>query len=292
VGPHGLQIFDLARLRPLYDDPSARPATFEPDVIYREVASVHNVVVNEATDFAYLVGSSDGGTTCGGALHMVDLSDIDNPTFAGCHHDVSSPVAGRGATHDAQCIVYSGPDAEHRGKEICLSSNESALNISDVTDKSAPETLAYVTFPKVAYAHQGWLTDDQRYFFMNDEADELNPDFELPGTRTLVWDVADLDDPVLVKEFYGTNAASDHNLYLHNGLMYQSNYIGGLRIIDVQDPLNPREVGFFDTVPWSENVPGFAGSWSNYPYFESGVIAVSSINEGLFLVRYSPPEAQ
>lgn len=290
VGPHGMQIVDLARLRPLYTDASLRPATLEPDVVYREINSAHNVIVNEATDFAYLVGSSAGGTTCGGALHMVDLSDLADPTFAGCHHDTDSPVAGNGATHDAQCVVYDGPDSEYAGREICLSSNGTALNIADVTDKDAPKTLAYVTFPHVAYAHQGWLTMDQRYFYMNDEADEMNTEF--PGTRTLVWDVADLDDPILVKEFYGTNGASDHNLYLRGDLMYQANYIGGLRIIDVKDPLNPREVGYFDTVPWSENVPGFAGAWSVYPYFESGTIVVSSINEGVFMLRYNPPEAQ
>ena len=72
--------------------------------------------------------------------------------------------------------------------------------------------------------------------------------------------------------------------------MYQSNYVSGLQILDISDPVNPKEVGHFDTVPWGENAPGFAGSWSNYPYFESGTIVVSSITEGVFLVRKSPKE--
>ena len=38
-------------------------------------------------------------------------------------------------------------------------------------------------------------------------------------------------------------------------------------------------------MPWGENDPGFAGSWSNYPFFESGTIVVSSIKEGLFLLK-------
>ena len=67
--------------------------------------------------------------------------------------------------------------------------------------------------------------------------------------------------------------------------MYQSNYVSGLRILDVTDPANPVEVGWFDTVPQGENAPGFAGSWSNYPFFESGTILVTSMREGLFLLK-------
>ena len=67
--------------------------------------------------------------------------------------------------------------------------------------------------------------------------------------------------------------------------MYQSNYVAGLRVIDISDPANPVEIGYFDTVPWGENDPGFAGSWSNYPFFESGTIVVTSIKEGLFLLK-------
>jgi hypothetical protein len=64
--------------------------------------------------------------------------------------------------------------------------------------------------------------------------------------------------------------------------MYQSNYVAGLRILDISDPENPVEVGYFDTVG-GENRPGFAGSWSNFPFFESGTILVTSGAEGLFI---------
>ena len=59
--------------------------------------------------------------------------------------------------------------------------------------------------------------------------------------------------------------------------------------MDISDPLHPVEVGFFDTVPHSDNVPGFAGSWSNYPYFESGIIIVTSIREGMFVLKKREP---
>jgi choice-of-anchor B domain-containing protein len=183
-------------------------------------------------------------------------------------------------------VTYHGPDSTYTGHEICLGSNETALSITDVTDKKDPKIVSRATYPNVGYAHQGWLTDDQRYFFMDDELDELGG--SVKNTRTLVWDLADLDDPTLAKEFMGTTAATDHNLYLKGDRMYQSNYVAGLRVIDISDPANPKEVGYFDTVPFGENSPGFAGTWSNYPFFKNGVVGVTSRREGLFLVRPRP----
>jgi choice-of-anchor B domain-containing protein len=97
--------------------------------------------------------------------------------------------------------------------------------------------------------------------------------------------VGDLEDPQLVNEFLLDSGASDHNLYVRGNFMYQSNYQAGLRILDITNPVQPVEVGNFDTAPYSEDAAGFGGSWSNYPYFRSGIIAVSSRNEGLFLLR-------
>lgn len=283
VGKHGMQIFDLESLRDLDEVPAKLEAT----AVYDEIYSAHNVVVNEASGFVYIVAASGGGETCGGGYHMVDMSDPLTPKFAGCFSDPSSGAGGN-HIHDAQCVTYDGPDAEHRGKEICFGANASVFSIADVSDKGDPKTLAALDYPNVAYVHQGWLTEDQRYFYINDEGDEVGRLTE--RTRTLIWDVEDLDDPVFLKAHMGTTAASDHNFYIRGNLMYQSNYVSGLQILDISDPLNPHQVGHFDTVPWGENAPGFAGSWSNYPYFESGTVVVSSINEGLFLVRKQPQQ--
>ncbi|MBW3534500.1 MAG: choice-of-anchor B family protein [Gemmatimonadetes bacterium] len=284
---HGMQVFDLTRLR----DVRSPPATFEPDVLYEGIASAHNIVINEETGFAYAVGANSGGETCGGALHIIDINEPKDPTFVGCFADTRTGRAGTGYSHDAQCFVYDGPDREHAGKEICFGSNETALAISDVSDKENPVAISAADYPNVGYAHQGWITPDHRYFFMNDEGDESNAvqsGQPMEGTRTLVWDVEDLDDPIMVKEHFGETFTIDHNLYIKDDLMYQSNYVSGLRILDISDPLNPREVGYLDTVPWSEEVE-FDGSWSNYPYFQSGTIVVSSGREGIFFLKYNPP---
>ncbi|HKK91946.1 MAG TPA: choice-of-anchor B family protein [Longimicrobiales bacterium] len=269
AGAHGMQVFDLTRLR----DVENPPILFEPDLLYRGdggnvVESTHNVIINEETGFAYLTSRGCQG------LHMVDISDPLDPTFVGC----SDP----GGSHDAQCVVYQGPDEDYRGREICLRMSGSRFQISDVTDKSNAVELSQATHPNPAYMHQGWLTDDQRYFIMNDESDVIAGN--VATTRTLIWDVTDLEDPILAREFMGSDPASAHNLYVKGDFTYQANYKYGLHILDTSDPLNPVEVGKFDTAPYGTG-PGFGGAWSTYPFFESGAILVTSMQEGLFVLK-------
>ncbi len=286
AGAHGMQVFDLGRLRDVGTD----PVDFEPDNTYREIFSAHNVVADTASKFLYIVAANGGGQTCGGGLHMVDASDPLNPEFAGCYHDTSSPGA-RGYTHDAQCLVYEGPDERYHGRQICVGSNESEINIADVTDKSNPVTVARMSYPNTAYAHQGWFDEEQRYFYMNDELDELAGNVE--GTRTIVWNLTELDDPIVANEYIGPVRASDHNLYVVGNRMYQSNYGSGLRVLDISDRENPHEVAFFDSAPYNDNDPGHSssesGAWSNYPFFEDGLVIFTSVREGLFIMRVRPP---
>ena len=278
AGNTGMPVFDLRRLR----DVSEFPVTLTPDAHYPHIASAHNLVIDTQSGFAYPVGAAGGGDTCGGGLHMVDIRDPLTPTFAGCYTDTEGLVwAGR--THDAQCVVYSGPDRDFRGRQICFASNETALRIVDLTDKDDPVPIALATYPGMAFVHQGWLTEDQRYYYMNDELDELTG--LAARTRTLVWDVAELDDPVLVAEYFGSTNATDHNLYIKGDRMYQANYQAGFRVLDISDPENPVEIGFFDTTPYEGNPPTMSGAWTAYPFFESGTVVVTSMQEGLFLLR-------
>lgn len=286
AGAHGMQVFDLTRLRGVTDG----PVDFEPDATYRNMASAHNVVADTASGFLYIVGANSGGETCGGGLHIVDARDALDPRFAGCYHDTGS-AGSRGYTHDAQCLVYEGPDDDYAGRELCIGSNESEINIADVTDKANPVTVSRMSYPNVAYAHQGWFDEEQRYFYMNDEGDEVAGNVE--RTRTIVWDLTDLDDPVVANEYFGPVPASDHNLYVDGDFMYQANYGSGLRVLDISDRENPVEIAFFDSAPYNDDGPGFSaaqsGAWSNYPFFGDGLVIFTSVREGLFIMRVRPP---
>ena len=278
AGQHGMQVFDLTQLRDVTE-----PREWKPTALYEDVASVHNVAINEETGFAYLVGASGGGETCGGGSHIVDINDPLNPVFVGCFAHPNTGRRNTGNSHDTQCVIYHGPDEDYAGREICVNANETAISIADVTDKSNPVAVARAEYPNVAYAHQGWLTEDHAYFYSNDELDEVSG--QVDQTRTLVWDLRDLDDPLLVREYYSATKVTDHNLYVRGDRLYMSNNRAGLRVLDISDPENPTEAGSFDTTPWGEDAAGFDGTWSVYPYFESGTILLSSRREGLFLVK-------
>jgi choice-of-anchor B domain-containing protein len=274
-------VFDLTRLRGARNAP-----TFAPDTTYREIASAHNVVADTTSRFLYVVGANSGGETCGGGLHIVNARSPLALEFMGCYNDRggSNP---RGYTHDAQCVQYRGPDARYRGREICVGSNEKEINIADVTDKSRPITIGRNSYPNVSYAHQGWFDDEQRYFYMNDEGDEVAGLVE--GTRTIVWDLTDLSDPIVAKMYHGPVNASDHNLYVVGNRVFEANYGSGLRVLDISDRAAPREMGFFDSAPFNNDEPGHSavasGAWSVYPFFKSGVVIFTSVREGLFIVK-------
>jgi choice-of-anchor B domain-containing protein len=265
---HGVQIFDLTRLR----DVTGAPIVFTPDAVYTGFGNAHNVVALEERDLILGVGTG----TCSGGLHMIDVSSPTDPTFAGC-------FSADGYTHDAQCVVYTGPDADHQNKSICAASNEDTVTFVDVTDPSAPVELGRATYNNTAYTHQGWFTEDQRYFIANDEGDEQS--FSL-NTRTLVFDASDLDAPFFTGAYLADVRAIDHNLYVRGNYVFEANYRSGLRVLEIGDLSEAEltEVAFFDTFPGSD-ATSFDGAWNVYPFLPSGTIIVSDIDRGLFVLR-------
>ena len=184
AGEHGVQVFDLTRLRGV----TTTPATFSETAHYDRIHSAHSIVINAETGAAFVVGSNGGGETCAGGLHMIDIREPAQPEFAGCFSHTGTGHRGTGHIHYAQCVVYRGPDEQYRGREICFVANEVAVVIADVTDRENPVALASAEYPGVGDIHHGRLAEDHRYFFLGDEGEEI------------VWDVTELEDPVLFEE--------------------------------------------------------------------------------------------
>ena len=271
---HGLQVFDLTRLRGLTEAQS-----FTADVLLNDFGNAHNIAINEDTGFAYVVGSQlyNGGPV------FININDPKNPSIVGGFEAASY-------THDAQIVVYQGPDSNFTGKELLFGSNSDGgannkVVILDVTDKKNPEWIQSITYENGGYTHQGYLSEDQRYFLMGDELDELN--FGSP-TSTKVFDLSDLSNPKLHLNYFAGVNAIDHNGYTKGDQFFIASYTAGLRVLDLSGigEKQVEETGYFDTYPVNNNA-AFAGAWNVYPYFESGVIAINDINSGLFLVKAS-----
>lgn len=265
---HGMQVFDLTQLA----DVTNPPVEFVEDAHYSGFGNAHNIVINEETNKAYVVGTN----TFDGGLHILDLSDPLNPTLVGDY-------ANDGYTHDAQVVNYSGPDSDYSGKEIAFACNENTVTIADVTDPTDAFTISISSYSNSQYTHQGWLTEDHKYLLVGDELDEY---YDGVSTTTFIWDVQDLDNPTLLGTYVSSTAAIDHNLYVKGNLCYQSNYRAGLRIASLVNVSSGQmeEVAYFDVYPQSDAAQ-FNGTWSNYPYFPSGVVAVSHIEEGIFFLE-------
>ncbi len=272
---HGMQVFDLTALLTV---PEGERRAFNETARYTGFGAAHNVVVYPEKNMAVAVGVSQSGETCGGGLHMIDVSNPTNASFLGCYNDGSSR---RGYSHDAQCVTYAGPDQAWTGRDICAGYNEDAIVLSDITDPRNPRLVSAATYPQSGYVHQGWFTDDHRYLVQNDELDESA--FQ-HGALTRIWDVTDLDDPVLAATFESPLASIDHNLYVRGSLVFAANYSSGLRILDIANPENPILKGFFDTFP-QDDAATFNGAWSAWPFLPGGLVLVSDRDTGLFVLE-------
>ena len=271
---HGLQVFDLSKLRSLKTQ-----QTFDSDLNFNAFGNAHNIAINKESGFAYVLGSKlfDGGPA------FIDINSPLNPSIVGGYSFSSY-------THDAQVVKYHGPDTRFKEKEILFGSNSiggenNQLIILDVTDKKKPELISSIEYSNAGYTHQGWISDDHKYFFLGDELDELKIGHR---TKTRVFDIQNLENPIIHNTYYGQTASIDHNLYVKGSKIYMANYTSGMRVVDFNNISDNdfREEGYFDTYP-SDNSTNFFGAWNVYPFFSSGVILISDINYGLFIVKSS-----
>ena len=269
---HGMQVFDLSKLPSI--SPASEPVIFSSDAHYSGFGNAHNIVINESKAYAYAVGTE----TFNGGPHFIDISDPLNPIAAGGYADGAY-------SHDAQVITYTGPDEDYTEREILIGSNESKVVLVDITNKNNPTEISSTTYSNIGYTHQGWFTEDQKYFILGDEYDEKSYGI---NSRNVVFDFTDLDNPVVHMEYYGQTTAIDHNGYVLGDYFYMANYTAGVRIIDISNIANKQmeEVGYFDTY-LPNDLASFNGVWSVYPFFKSENIILSDINSGFYIIRKS-----
>lgn len=265
-GGGGIQVFDLNNID--NDQVELINSAFDSGT-----DATHNVGINTDSGFLYRCGGEFNG------LRIFSLADPGNPVFVAAWNTRYS--------HDVQVVTYT--EGPYAGREIAFTSGgfnqgqvETGLTILDVTDKQNIVELAHFQYPFARYAHQGWLSEDKQRFYLNDELDEST--FRI-DSRTRVVNVADLENPFLEGIISTNLPAIDHNLYIKGNLMYQSNYLSGLRVFAIEpNSAEACEVAFFDTYPQSDNA-AFSGLWSNYPWFDSGIIIGSDTRSGLFVWR-------
>ncbi|MCA9279354.1 MAG: choice-of-anchor B family protein [Phycisphaeraceae bacterium] len=266
-GGAGVQVVDLSNI----DNGEVRHVKNKSQAGH---STTHNIAANTDSGYLYLCGANFAN----GGLVALSIEDPENPTIVGAWSDMY--------VHDAQIVSYT--EGKFAGREIafCASgfgngSGDTGLRIVDVTDKNNMHTISTGFWENDQYSHQCWLTEDKQYLYVNDELDEEAYGYT---TRTRVFDVSDVENPVFVGNFSSGVDAIDHNLYVRDGLVFEANYRSGLRVFDASNPAEPTQIAYFDSYP-SNDKAQFNGAWSVYPFFPSGTVIVSDIERGLFVLK-------
>lgn len=255
--------------------------------------SAHNVYISNV-DYSLNIANSNeaplvhvaGPNNVGGAFRSYSLDDPqslvlkvdrDGAERSDYSHDLASLSIGDERANSDCTNSVAGQC------RIMLDFNENELRIWDHTASDQITLLSANPYPNTSYTHSGWWSEDKQFVLVHDELDEQA--FGL-NTTINIFEISSLTQPQLVSTWSGPTRAIDHNGFVRGNRYYMSNYERGLTILDITNPAQPTEAGFFDTYPVSDSA-SFNGAWGVYPFLPSGNIIVSDINAGLFVLADS-----
>lgn len=250
----GLMIVDLSVL------PEAPALTNQTTEFF---GRCHNIFIDQGTGKLYAAGT-DSITN---GLVVLDLNnDLAAPTFV-----ARTPLPG-GYVHDLFAI---------NDTVFCFHGGN-GLYVYDFSDPNNPTVLGSLTeYPESGYNHSGWLTPDNNYLVFADES------FNRGLKMTDVSDLSDIEVTDLFRSALlgpADTASIAHNPLVRGNLAFISYYHDGVQVFDLTDPENVQKVGYYDTEPNNTNYQGFTGCWGVYPFFPSGNIIASDMNNGLFVL--------
>ena len=152
------------------------------------------------------------------------------------------------------------------------------FEVMDIHDKTHLVSIGSHSTPS-NFTHNLWLSDNNKTLFTTDERS---------AAYITSYDVSDLNNITELCRYQSHPGSGNipHNVYFQNNYAIASYYKDGIVILDVTDPTNMIEMGNFDTSPLPPG-DGYGGCWGVYPFFHSGILIASDIEEGLFVLAPS-----
>lgn len=202
----------------------------------------HNIFIDEDNGILY----SDGEGSS--VIRVVSLADPLNPV----------QISSFGIEcHD----IYVQDDIAYISE-----GSSGSFGIYDVSNPESPAFIERIDVPAAGYCHNAWTTEDGHYLMTTEET---------VGKTIKFWDIQDMDNINMTSEYLGPNNFA-HNTHIKGEYAYISHYESGMRIVDISDPYNIFEVGYYET----------QSNWGAYPFFASGKVLISDMSNGLYVVYF------
>lgn len=250
-GTSTLQIIDLSPL------PNPPVVIYDSDAIF---SRAHNIFIDISNDRLYAVSASGTGLSS-----PVLIIDISTPTSPVLEFDLSNFMS---SAHD----IYVEND-------MAYVNGGSSLTVIDMNGPTPTLVGTLDDYPDQGGNHSGWRDANTGIYVFADE----NHGYDLKVCNT-----TDLTD-ITVESTFNSNVDPNsipHNLIIKEQYVYLSYYHDGLQVFDLSDPQNPILAGFYDTFLVDDH-SGFQGAWGVYPLLPSGLILISDMVEGLFVLDFT-----
>ena len=260
INPDGLMIFDVS-------EPTS------PELIgqYREggpgvSTNFHNIFLSPSGSVIYAIKYSRAQTE----LVVIDVSDPSSARPVGRFSIETDTIDfNLHVAHDMNVI-------EHDGRLIAfLSYSAAGLWILDVSDPASITVLSSIRWDGIV-SHSGWpFTVGRRIYYAHAS--------EGPDRPLTVLDVTDFANPKVLSRFSTRDGITLHNVEVVDGIAYISYFTDGLRVVDLREPENPREVAHFDTVIAENERSIIQGAWGVRVLED--VVHVSDIETGTYAFK-------
>ena len=242
------------------------------------------------------------------AVHEIGV-DIVSPTEAYLYandstnngrisvYDISDARAGITKVAEITGISTHGVFAENGRLFVSGDQTLTVMDVSDIGNGNF-STLGIIDTPG-GFTHSGWSDT-----YVNDQGETRNVFYlthEAGGTDLQVWDVTDVvsgADPngasqiaaitnLDLENTQGTGRVTNsHNTFLVDDTLYLSWTVGGMVVLDVEDPENPTIIDTFDTTA-VESLSNFAGAFGVNPSLGPDRVLITDRATGLWVVDVS-----
>lgn len=247
--------------------------------------------------YAYVVNESGGG------MQIIDLSGLPDSvrlaaTYTGftTSHNISIDTANAmlyaegNSSQPVRAISLANPLSPVQVSFFGIPSHDiygynniayvseggnGSIGIYNLANPASPVLLKRFTIPQFGYVHNAWASGDGRYLMTTEETN---------GRSVKLWDISNLDSIRMTSQYLASPFLA-HNTHIKGSYAYISYYTDGLRIVDLSNPANIVEAGYYDTYPGTGG--GFNGAWGAFPFFASGKVLISDIETGLYVVFFN-----